>query len=93
MNGWQWLSATRKVNYINMNTVGLRSGPERYTIPIKGTNGIKTLTVKPPIFKQVTNMFPILKPNILSPIQRTKEQSEEAEKEMKIATGGKIKYV
>ncbi|KAK7079315.1 hypothetical protein SK128_021119 [Halocaridina rubra] len=92
--GWQWLASHRRTCHVPMSTVGLRAGPEKMMVPIKGTAGLRSLSVNPSIYKQLTAKSPSLKPTLLSPKQLAEEAAnaetpvEEKKNEIIIAGAG-----
>ncbi|XP_069982461.1 nucleosome-remodeling factor subunit NURF301 isoform X1 [Penaeus vannamei] len=99
MWGWQWLSSHRRAPHTPMSTVGLRSGGEKYMVPIKSPTGLRSLSINYAVYKQLASKAPSLKPCLLSPNQRSQEMvvessSEEKKNEIIIAsTTGQQKVV
>ncbi|XP_066966214.1 nucleosome-remodeling factor subunit NURF301 isoform X1 [Macrobrachium rosenbergii] len=73
MWGWQWVASHRQTKHVPMSSVGLRAGPDKYMVPIKGSAGLQSLSVNPSIFKQLILKTPSLKPSLLSPKQLAAE--------------------
>lgn len=73
MWGWQWVSYYRRAPHIPMTSVGLRAGGDKYMLPVKGTGGLKTLSLNPAMYRQLATKYPALKPSLLSPNQRRVE--------------------
>lgn len=94
MWGWQWLSSHRRAPHTPMSTVGLRSGGEKYMVPIKSPTGLRSLSINYAVYKQLASKAPSLKPCLLSPNQRSQEMvvessSEEKKNEIIIASTSK----
>lgn len=95
--GWQWTSSSRKVQHVSMNSVGLRAGPEKITIPIKSNGGmVRGLPINPASFYQLAEKNPSLQFSLLSPKQKQElwgpNSQPEKEKEVTLAAAGRIRF-
>ena len=73
--GWQWLASHRRVRPQNMFDVGLRAGPDKVCLPIKGDGtSVKTLAVSYDSYKVVSAKNHHLQFSLLSPKQKAEEE-------------------